>query len=107
MKNVKKRQRGGRPADICRLDFHDFWGNLIDRIKGKVTEKNKGIEMMTKIEHSFGISGKDREDYEKKMLEWQRDTLTPTEVSEDLKGKQVKWTRDEKGRIISPLYKKQ
>ena len=41
------------------------------------------------------------------MLEWQRDTLTPTEVSEDLKGKQVKWTRDEKGRIISPLYKKQ
>lgn len=106
MKNVKKRQRGGRPADICRLDFHDFWGNLIDRLKGKVTEKNKGIEMMNKIEGSFGISEKDRMEYDEKMLEWQKDAFTPTEVSKDLKEGQIKWTRDEKGNLVSPFRKK-
>lgn len=105
MKPKSRRQRSGVPADIARLDFHDWWGNLIDRIKGKVTQKNKGLEMLEKIEGSFSISEFDRKEYKRKMMEWQHDAFTPTEIPKSIKLEQAKFSRDEDGNITSPFTK--
>lgn len=105
MKSKKDRQRSGVPADIARLDFHDWGGQLIDRIKGKVTQKEKGHEMLEKIQNNFGISQLEREEYKKKMLEWQKEAFTPTILSQELKEDQVKFKRDDSGKITSPFKK--
>ncbi len=96
VKNIK-RTRHGSPADIARLDFHDWHGNLIDRTKAKVSEKDKGAMLVEKITNSFGIT---LEFVRRRIDEWNIEALTPTEFPEDQKDK---WTRDERGNIVSPF----
>jgi len=102
--NDRKRARGGTVAEIVRLDFHDFFGRLIDRIKGKTTEKNKGVIMLEKIEQGFGISERDREKFREEMLEEQKEAIQAS--PRRLKEKKIAWTRDGEGKLISPFKSK-
>ncbi len=63
----KKFNRSGRQADIAQLTLHGWFGDLIDRIKGKTTEKEIGMVMLDKIENQFSISQMDRENFRKVM----------------------------------------
>ena len=95
-----KRSRKGVVADIVRLDFHDFFGRLIDRVKGKITEKRKGVIMLEKIEQGFGISKRDRERFQEEMLEIQREAV------EESRSEKIDWTRNKEGKITSPFKSK-
>ncbi len=68
--------RIGGPADIARLDFHDWCGRLIDRTKGKTTEKDKGLMMMERIENRFGITAEERQRFREEAMK---------EIEEDFK----------------------
>lgn len=46
-------------ADIAKLDFHDFFGRLQDRIKANTTQKPIGVMMMDKLIDRFGLSQED------------------------------------------------
>lgn len=59
MKTIKKKTRNGTPADIVRLDVHDWYGHLIHRIKGKSTEKTTGIAILELVADLFGLSSQD------------------------------------------------
>jgi hypothetical protein len=56
-KNNKTRL--GQPAEIAKLDFHDWLGRLIDRTKAKTTEINKGMLMWDQIQNRFGFTIED------------------------------------------------
>jgi len=88
-----KKTRNGQPADIVTLTFHDWYGNKIDKVKGKTTEKNKGVVMLKKIRDQFAIDNIDISEFEYAELEEQKKMFDNS----------VKWTRDEKGNIISPF----
>ncbi len=78
----------------AKLVFFD-WGwadNIIYKIRGKVSEKDKGLTMISKIKEFFGITNKCIENHEKKV--------SAEEVDK------IRWTRDEKGNIISPFRSK-
>ncbi len=94
-KNIKKRQ--GRVADIARLDIHDFFGNLISRTKGKVHEKTKGAMMIQQIKERFELNDEDLATLTADILR------NETMDQRGLKSKPLEWTRDEKGRIVSPF----
>jgi len=96
----KNKSRYGTPSDIARLDFHNWFGQLQDRIKAKTTEKDKGISMIQKIYDYFGIS---EEFCRKRMRELNEEAMQPTEIPKEMKKKQDKFTRDEKGNIVSPF----
>ncbi len=96
----KGKQRHGVPSEIARLDFHDWHGNLIDRTKGKVTEKDKGVMMIEKISNNFGVSL----DFVRREIErLNREAMTETIVPDEMKDGQVQWERDERGNIVSPF----
>lgn len=67
MRNRKTRH--GRPAEIVRLDTHSWGGDLIDRIKAKTSEKEKGIMMLLCIKDIFNISWEDIGSYKNKEIE--------------------------------------
>ena len=90
--NIKKEHRKGYVT--AKLVFYD-WGwadNIIYKLKGKVTEKGKGLDMIQKIKEFFNINGGEVEEHEKKEQKKEID--------------RIKWTRDEKGNIISPFDRK-
>lgn len=89
---VKKQIRKGFLT--AKLTFFD-WGwadNVVYRITGKTNEKEKGLLMIQKIKEFFGVRNNEIEDSEVKRI---KDEI-----------KRIIWTRDEKGRIISPFDKK-
>jgi len=99
----------------ARLTFDEgFAESPIDRIIASITEKDKGIMMLERIENRFNISEKDRrEAIERTLAEMnarEEVAMTPTIIPEEMKKRQVreppKWTRDEKGNIISPFKSK-
>jgi len=99
-----------RSEIIATLTFNDwkYGHSIIDRIRGKVTEKNKGLIMLDKLESYFGINDFDKNDFRKKMKEKEEkdfdDMIKQANERKLLfKTEPVKWTRDEKGRIISPF----
>lgn len=96
MNKKNKRNRGGAFADSVRVDIHDFLGRLIDRTKCKTTEKGKGLVILEKLEGNFQISEKDRWEFREKMFKEQCEFF-----NEDKE--KISWTRDSKGRIISPF----
>lgn len=82
----------GRPADIARLDFHDWNGEILDRIRAKVTEKKIGVLMIDKIKDNFGITDIDIRYYHNEEMKEERKRIFDT--------KPINWKRDEQGRII-------
>ena len=88
MKQKKEIKKGVLTA---KLTFFD-WGwadNIIYRIKGKVTEKNKGLDMISKIKEFFGIQDNDIMNHDREVR--------------DEEMARIKWTRDDKGNIVSPF----
>ena len=101
----KKTNRSGRQADVAQLTFHGWFGDLIDRIKAKTTEKEKGMMMLEKIENQFGISESDKVIFRKEMQEREeREWEEMERQAEVMKDKPFK--RDEHGNIISPFASK-
>ena len=98
----KKTNRSGRHADIAQLTLHGWFGDLIDRIKAKTTEKDKGMMMLEKIENQFSISESDRIIFRKEMqAREEREWEEMERQAKAMKDKPFK--RDEYGNIISPF----
>ena len=88
---IKKKAETRKSYITAKLVFFD-WGwadNIIYKIKGKETEKDKGLTMIQKIKELFGIRNNEIESYEVKVRVDELD--------------KIKWTRDEKGNIVSPF----
>ena len=101
-----KRQgkRVPKSSDVARLDFHDAMGNVYDRIKGKVTQKERGISMINRIEDRFNISQFDIEEFRKALNEKEIEDFKELQEEARRKDRQpIKWTRDKRGKIISPF----
>lgn len=87
----------------ARLSFDEGYAEKpVYSIKGWVSEKQKGLDMMELIENNFNITLMDREEdmknKQKEFLEEMKDLSTgEKEVSP-----RDKWTRDEKGNLVSP-----
>ncbi len=102
---MKKVKKVFRKAELtAKLIFFD-WGwrdNIIYSSKAKSNEKGKGLMMLEKLKNFFNFTKKDEEDYEKKMIEWQKEAFTPTKYPKLVKPLK-KFPRDERGQIISPF----
>lgn len=101
MRSKKNKFRNGRVAEIVRLDVHGWTGNLIHRIKGKTTEKEKGVAMVDKIEDLFNLSREDKDYIRGKIREKDIESMKPTKYPKGTEP--TKWTRDERGNIVSPF----
>lgn len=91
MKAKKQIRKGFLTA---KLTFFD-WGwadNIIYKQKARVNEKDKGIQMISKIKEFFGITDKDIKENE--VITIKRE-LT-----------RINWTRDQEGKIVSPFRTK-
>lgn len=67
------------------------WGwadNILYRFTAKTSEKLKGVMMLQKIKEVFGISEKDVQEHHEEEIKAQGD---------------IPWTKDNRGRIISPF----
>ena len=95
MKPKKQIRKGVLTA---KLTFFD-WGwadNVIYTQKARVNEKEKGIQMISKIKHFFGIANKDIKESEEITIKYEVEKIR----------KDDPWTRDEKGNIASPFRTK-
>lgn len=122
MKKRRKFTRNGNVADTARLDFHDWFGSIMDRTRAKTSEKHKGLLMIDKIKSRFAINDFDLGMFRKQMKDREESDFKEMEEharqfykEEDRKlGKQelrpirrdlepLKLTRDERGQLISPF----
>ena len=89
----------------AKLSFDEgFAERPIYVIKANTQEKQKGINMLELIETNFNINKEDRLDATKKKLEELNiEAMTPTLVSKEVEKNQARFTRDEKGNIVSPF----
>ena len=103
MKNSEHKKVGTwkQGSNLAILTFHDYFGAIQDRIKGKVTEKDKGVLMVEKIQDRFGIT---LDFCRQRLLELNIEAMKPTEYPKGTEP--IKWTRDEKGQIESPFKSK-
>ena len=92
--HMKKRKEVKGNHMTAKLSFFEGgWGDrLLYRIKAKTNEKIKGMLMIDKIKDFFGITNNDQRDFEKNNIK---------EESE-----RIRWTRDERGNIVSPFQSK-
>ena len=88
-KNIKKDKFQRINLLRAKLSFDDgFAEHPIYVIKATTNEKKKGLYMLELIENNFNITIEDkRNEFIKKVREQDK----------------IKWTRDEKGNIISPF----
>ncbi|HEC37451.1 hypothetical protein LCGC14_0476560 [marine sediment metagenome] len=96
-KNLKKINR--KPHLTAKLTFFD-WGwadNIVFKLKARVSEKNKGLVMIERIKTFFSITDDEIQDNDKRELD---------KEIEEIKRERIKWTRDEKGNIVSPFRPK-
>jgi len=96
------------PSGVMRVKLivdQGFAERPVYSIKATTNEKEKGINMIELTSNIFSISNKDMmEAVDRKLKEWDLDSRQPTII----KGTpQVKWTRDERGNIVSPFKKKE
>lgn len=101
--------RSGNISDIARLDFHNWYGDLVDRTKCCVNEKHQGFMMLEKIKNRFSLSQSDIEHFREELKERERIDFEGMEIQakQRIKGLgPVEWTRDTRGQIITPWSKK-
>lgn len=103
----KKKKNFVRPRLRAKLSFDEGYAeNPVYSIKGFTTEKEKGIDMIELIKNNFHINGEDEKlAFKKKMEEWQQDLNKPDDHTKEAEKNltKVKWTKDERGNIISPF----
>ena len=90
MSKTNKNKEHRKGLITAKLVIYD-WGwreNVLYRITAKQNDKKKGLRMIQAIKNYFGINSGDEEIIIKKEIE------------------KIKWTRDERGNIISPFSKK-
>ncbi len=100
MKNKRSKQRQGRPGDIAKLDFHDWGGGFLNRIKAKNTEKKRGMYMISLLMEFFNIN---IEDYKIIAAE---ELIAEAYEQRGLIAPPIKIKRDEDGNIVSPFASK-
>jgi hypothetical protein len=101
MKSKKNLYNSKKENVFASLTFHDSFikgDTLISRVRGKITEKDIALRMISQILLRFDITVKDFQDYATRQL--------IREVDEQRFNRKVKWTKDKKGRIISPFATK-
>ena len=102
-KNKKEHRKGYLTAKLTLFDY-GWRDNIVYNAIAKQHEKEKGLAMVERLKNLFNINRFDEEEFKKRMIEMQVEAFTPTEYP---KGRQpVKWTKDERGKIISPFSKK-
>ncbi len=108
MRNKDKRRDNRELKLRARLGIDEgFAEKPLHSIKAYTTEKPKGLLMIELIENYFNISEEDRKNsFKQKLKEINENAFTPTEFPKDIRDKQVKITRDEKGNIVSPFASK-
>jgi hypothetical protein len=98
---MSKTHKGNRKSFVtAKLIFYD-WGwreNVIYRVKASCNDKKKGFLMIEAIRNYFGINNIDVGEEEEIRIK--------REVRAVNQAKPFKWTRDEKGKLISPYSKK-
>ncbi len=90
----KKKVENRKNYITAKLIFFD-WGwadNIIYRQKARINEKEKGIQMISKLKDLFGITNKDIKESETLSIKYEIE--------------KIKWTRDESGNIVSPFKSK-
>ena len=95
MSKIKKDHK--KPFLTAKLIFYD-WGwreNVIYRIKSSCNDKEKGLLMIDSIRNYFGINNADENEYEEIRIKREVRAMQP-----------IEWTKDKKGRIISPFSNK-
>lgn len=110
MKKRRRNQTFTPGKTKAKLTFHDgFKEEPTHRITAYINEKNKGISMLELIQNKFSISEQEfKEAFKRKLSEWQKDAWEETKQPKkwELKDKPTRFTKDEKGRIISPFSPK-
>ena len=103
---IKERKEHKKGFVTAKLTFFDWgWRDKINyNAIAKSHEKEKGFMMVERLRNLFGISRVDEETFRKKMVELERDAFTPNKYPKN--NGLPKWTRDQKGNIISPFSKK-
>lgn len=105
----RKRNRSNFLNNLrAKLSLDDgFAERPIYSIKGRTTEKDKGISMLELIEDQFNISKEDREKaFRKKMNDFNDLAMQPTEYPKGFEPEKIKFTRDSKGNLASPFRTK-
>lgn len=102
MKNKKRIHKFNGSSDLrVKLSFDEgFAERPIYVIKGRTTEKQKGINMIDLIKQNFNIS---ELDVKKQLEEYNKDAMIPTEYHGAYMTKKIKWTTDSEGNKISPF----
>ncbi len=103
---TKQKKINRKPFITAKLILFD-WGwrdNILYSSVAKSNEKSKGLAMVERLKNLFNINHHDEKQFREKMIEMHTKAFTPTEYS---KGKEpIRWTRNERGQIISPFDKK-
>jgi len=102
MKNKKIFNRNNSSIMRAKLSFDEgFAERPIYTIKGFVTEKEKGVNMIELIRDNFGICDEDmRKVIRERLEEYNKNFFTPIEKMRKSVAKPVEWKRDERGNII-------
>ncbi len=107
MKFQRRNKTDGSSGDIATLNFHSWAGDLQDRVRAKTTEKDKGVMMMDRIKDRFGLTALIIEEQREKLKERElKDLEDMKRIARQKTERTIQWTRNEKGRIISPFDKK-
>lgn len=92
---VKKAKIGHHPADIAKLDIHDWYGNLIARLKAPATDKMLGAAMIMKLKDMFTLTDKEIEElydmFQRNEMEEQKKLLNSEPP--------IKWPRNPDGSL--------
>lgn len=65
-RDLNRRNHG---IDVGRLDFHDFWGKLQDRVKWKVGQKEIAVMAIDRIIDREGLNYEEIKNIRKKIKE--------------------------------------
>lgn len=93
MTNQKYFQRHVRKAVIGALAFHDWTGELVNRIKGRIDEKEIGFLMISDILSRFEITIRDFERMSEERL------MDEANVQRGI-DRRTWWDRNKQGNII-------
>ena len=110
MKNQNTRTSFGSQDIMVTLTFYDLSQTrdkkIIAHVKGKTTEKDIGMKMVSNILSRFDITLKDFENYMSKQLIAEADEQRFNNRKTNREKNKIVWNRDSQGRIVSPFASK-
>lgn len=103
MNKQNKNNIFGKSIIEGKLIFYDLRENIINKVVGKTTEKNKGVAMVELIMNRFGLSDDDIINMNKNISEINKEMVNKVNNKISIDRSRVNWTRDDRGNIISPF----